>query len=122
MLVEYMADAGYEWYLENKRKYAERHLDDVVTVNKSKDLPQHILWAKSIAEKLIDEKSHYVGEGDTFGFNESLVNKLMYFAYLQGSKQINETSFQSGWNDCLSDIEKVFKPLADKLGYSNIEE
>jgi len=115
-------ESGYDWYLEIKRKYAESHLDDVTIVNKSEDIPQHILWAKSVSDKLIDTKSKYVGDGESFGFNESLVNKLMHFAYLQGSKQINETSYQNGWYDCLSDIEKVFKPLAEKMDYMYIKE
>ena len=69
-------ESGYDWYLENKRKYVEKHLDDVAIVNASEDIPQHILWAKSVSDKLIDAKSKYVGKGETFGFSESLVNKL----------------------------------------------
>ena len=100
---------GYEWYLKTKEKYASDNEAIVKEVNRHKDTPQNILWSKSISEKLENDDAKCVFKEDGFFFTEILVNKLMHFSYLQGTRGINEKSYQDGWNDCLDNV-------AQKLG------
>uniref|UniRef100_A0A6M3K5P7 Uncharacterized protein n=1 Tax=viral metagenome TaxID=1070528 RepID=A0A6M3K5P7_9ZZZZ len=102
---------GYEWYLNNKKLYEKENKSVIDEVNKQ-DSPQHILWAKTICGNLESEIAKCVYNNDGFFFTEPLVNKLMHFAYLKGSRSINENSYQDGWDDCLLDVSK-------KLGLNN---
>ena len=112
-----MSDSGYEWYLKLKKNYAIESADLIKEVNESTNTPQNILLAKTVANLLSPNGDGYMRNADDFFFTESLVNKLMHFAYLHGKKQIFETSFNQGWNDCLSDIRKSFMPVAEKLDF-----
>ena len=96
---------GYEWYLNNKKLYEKENESLVKEINKQ-STPQHILWTKTICDKLEDETAKCVRNKDGFFFTEHLVNKLMHFAYLRGSRSINEDSYRNGWSDCLLDVSE----------------
>ena len=51
---------------------------------------------------------------EEFYFTEKLVNKLMLFAFLKGRRDVNEKSYEKGWEDCRKDV-------ANKLGFLNDE-
>jgi hypothetical protein len=104
--------SNYDEYLKGQIIYAEKNKDVINEVNKSdKDIifPQHILWAKTVCKQLENDKAKTLTINDEYYFTERLVNKLMLFAYLKGAKDIDETSFKKGWEDCLQDV-------ANKLG------
>ena len=105
-----MSNSGYDWYLKNKKEYAEKNSDVIKEVNGHKDTPQYILWAKTVAEELEGGDAKCVKNDMGYFFTEQLVNKLMHFAYLKGTKAIEENSYKKGWDDCLNDVGK-------KLGF-----
>ena len=100
---------SYEDYLKKQKEYVESKAADIAKVNKDK-MPQGILWNKMVCSKLEDDKAYSKTIEDNYYFTELLVNKLMYFAYLQGSKAFEENSYQKGWQDCRRDV-------AEKLGF-----
>lgn len=110
-----MSDAGYEWYLELKRNYARNRDDDIKQVNACTNIPQNILLAKTVSDTMVTDTAKTMKCGDDFVFTEAMVNKLMYFAFLQGSRDINEKSYSAGWQDCLTDIRTAIMPVANKL-------
>ena len=97
---------AYETYLKDIKEYVIQN-DEVIEECK-KEIPQHILWSKNVCDALEDKKENAVTKeiDDEFYFTEILVNRLMYFSYLKGAKDINEKSFQKGWDSCRDDVAK----------------
>ena len=108
-----MSDA-WERYLKNKANMAEKCKDNILLINKG-DIPQHILWEKSVSDKLGDEDAKCVKIEDKFYFTEALVNKLMYLSSLRASMDVNKDSFEKGWTACMQDV-------LNKLGVEEREE
>lgn len=105
-------ESAYESYLKLKKEFAENNKSAIDIVNNcGKHNPQNILMMKTVYDKLVDEakgarliKLDPGSEESTLYFTEPLVNKLMHFAFLMGSKAIDEKSFQSGWDSCREDV------------------
>jgi hypothetical protein len=97
---------SYDTYQEMKREYHlnNKHLIEIV----NKDTPQNILMAKTVWCKLEDDKAKATTLNNEFGFTERLVNKLMHFAYLKGSSDIEQRSYDRGYEQARQDIlEKI---------------
>lgn len=97
-----MSTTGYDIYLAIKKRMEEDSAAEVKEVLGAgvTDI-QHILAYKMIASKLEDgerAKTIHDAEG-TLGFTEVLVNRLMHFAYLKGVRDIEQKSFQRGWDE-----------------------
>lgn len=105
-----MRDDGYSWYLKNCKEYAESNKEIIKECKK--EIPQHILWAKTISDDFKDDVNGcgYKTIDDKFYFTEKMVNRLMYFAYLKGTRAIDEKSYKKGWDDCIKDV-------GSKLGF-----
>lgn len=100
---------AYEDYLAKCKEYAENNEEIIKLVNFSdKEIifPQHILLMKTVSKYLENDKAKTVKIEDEFYFTEYLVNKLMLFAYIKGSRNIEETSFKKGWDACREDVAK----------------
>lgn len=104
----------YEKFLAAKKAYAEEHKSMVreVLAAHVTDM-QHILWMKSVCEMLEDgDKARtFRHPDDTFGFTEILVNRLMHFAYLKGTRAVDEKSFRAGWDACREEAVKAVEKL-----------
>lgn len=50
-------------------------------------------------------------DGETFGFSEVLVNRLMLAAYLMGAKSVDERSYRKGWEDGTDAARKALEGL-----------
>jgi len=97
----------YEEYLEGKKKYAE---ENKKTIEKAKtdNIPQAILWQKTVSDHLEDDKAKCVTIDGNFYFTEKLVNRLMYYSYLRGRCDIEKKSYDRGFSDCLEKMrEKI---------------
>lgn len=88
--------SAYDNYLKSKLEYTASKQKEIEHVNKT-EIPEYVLWQKTVADQLINEGAKYKTINDKFYFTELLVNKLMYFSYLMGSKAINQVSFEEGW-------------------------
>ena len=95
--------SAYDDYVRNSAEYVTQNKQTTDFINKS-EIPQHILWKKNVANSLINETAKYATIDGTFYFTEALVNKLMYFAYLDGSKAMDETSYNKGYAECRADM------------------
>ena len=108
-----MSEDGYSWYLNQCKEYAENNKDAIKECKK--EVPQHILWAKTVSDELKDEANDcgYKTIDDKFYLTEKMVNRLMYFAYLKGSKSFDEKSYKKGWSDCIEDVAKKLDLYTD---------
>jgi hypothetical protein len=99
----------YEEYLESCKKYANDNRSIIEdTKRKASDIifPQNILMAKTV-----------IKDGN-FYFTEKLVNRLMLFAYLKGSRAVDEDSYKMGWNDSKEEMtNKIVEVFDIDLGY-----
>lgn len=93
----------YEELMKNIDSYLDRNENDINAVNKS-EIPQHILMAKNAYKMFKDYDAGFTVIKGKFYFTEAMVNKLMYFAYLLGSKDINQKSYDKGYNDSRANI------------------
>jgi hypothetical protein len=98
---------SYEEYLKIKEDYSKRTEDDIENC-KNTEVPQHILLSKTVSD-LLEEEGDYISANETFYFRERLVNKLMYFAFLQGQRQFEARSYNEGWSDCIKDIKEYIE-------------
>ena len=101
-----MSEDGYSWYLKQCKEYADNNKE--VIKEAKKEVPQHILLAKTVSDEFKDEANGigYKTIDDQFYFTGKMVNRLMYFAYLKGSRAMNEKSYEKGWDDCTVDVAK----------------
>jgi hypothetical protein len=115
--------------------YRERVKEGATKLDKApKEIPQHILWLKSMAieriediDKLVDDNictfrvqdgkeislSQAIKNGDKpykFGFTEQYVNILMNYAYEAGKK-----SNSDGFNRATEDMRKTLDKIKDAL-------
>ena len=96
-----MSKSPYEVHLEARRKYAEDNADLIKQVC-GDNWPlgtQHILWMKTVADKLEGGDARTERHGEFFGFSEILVNRLMHFAYLKGCLEFDQRSYRHGWEE-----------------------
>ncbi len=102
---------SYEEYIKLKKNYISSKSLDIQIVNNTKDIPQEILWQKEVVDCLTVNESCYKTLDGVFYFSEKLVNKLMYFSFLQGSNDINERSFRKGWRAAQEEITDIISDL-----------
>lgn len=86
-----MSNDWYTTYTANIRKEAEK-------VKPAKEISQHTLRLKGIGTEAFKgiEGYGYLRQDDKFYFTELLVNQLMEFAYNDGSKAIEQKSYEAG--------------------------
>ena len=103
---------SYDEFKKNVDLYSSNNAKNIEAVKKSKETPQNVLMMKTTS-KLFEDGEKCVAKTmqNEFGFSEALVNKLMHFAYLQGTKAIDEKSFALGY-------EKARKEILDFMGVS----
>jgi len=82
-----------------------------------KQIPQNILHLKAqiIVMAVEEGVDGFVGQGDTFGFKERLVNLLMYYAFEAGKKE-REDSFNRSTNDMKEALD-IIKGALDGIGW-----
>lgn len=97
--------SAYEEYAAAVLKFVASKEKEIAFVN-ANEVPQHILWSKSICGALEDSEAYTKRIDDKFYFTELLVNKLMHFAYLAGTKEIDMQSHRKGWDDCWAETMK----------------
>lgn len=96
-----MTKSQYELHMEARRKYAEDNADLIKQVcgDNWPHGTQHILWMKTVSDKLEGGEARTERHGEFFGFSETLVNRLMHFAYLKGAQAFEQRSYRKGWED-----------------------
>ena len=81
-----------------------------------KEVGQNILWLKAYVSERMEKEglAKYVGktEDGTFGFAESYVNYLMYYAFEAGEKN-REYSFNNATKSMKDALDKVKDALDD---------
>lgn len=102
----------YDIYLEQVEKLRK----DIKCFVKQKP-SQRVLWLKSALIKEIKRTtkdpevetfSCEIEDKSKFGFSEHFVNLLIEAAVNYGSREIDENSYQKGWEDCKEKIlEKI---------------
>ena len=73
---------------------------------KIRDAFNKLIEEGKISEKLEDENAKFLKIEEKYYFTELLVNKLMHYAYLKGSRSVNEDSLKKGWDACMEDVAK----------------
>ena len=101
----------YEHFQILKKKYISSVKDDIKKVNKTKPIPQYILWQKEVCEELENKEAHCERIDGNFYFTELLVNKLMYFSYLRGISKVEEKSYARGFDDCLKKMKELLENI-----------
>lgn len=109
-----------DWYNKQKENSAKINKERIQEVLKADDWDlQTVLHLKLNCSALEDAEHHCVGKGETFGFNEKLVNRLMYLAYLYGCRDIEQKSFDSGYYSCRKDFAEDLNKLYEDYGVGN---
>src|SRR4030042_2505157 len=98
----------YEAFLKGVEKLTSQRAEDIHEVNSS-EVPQHILWDMAVCKEFEDSEAYTKTIEGKFYFTELLVNKLMYFAYLSGTKDINARSYRRGWKEAHDHILKKMR-------------
>lgn len=96
-----------EWLKKLKEKQMSFHKERIEYVLKN-EVPQHILATKEVADALVIGEEGYSRTEAGFFFKEKLVNRLMHLCYLHGKADIDERSFQAGY-------EKALEVMREKL-------
>jgi hypothetical protein len=96
------------WLKQLEEKQKAYHKDRIEQVLHT-SVPQHILATKSVVDALAPGTDGFVRNSTGFFFTETLVNRLMYLAYLHGREDIDNRSFQAGY-------EKALEVARKKLG------
>lgn len=110
----------YEGLLAAYKRHAEANEPVIRAVKAAGAIDlQPVLWIKGAMS------SHFEGlengesrtfrakevDGETFGFTETLVNRLMLAAYLMGAKSVDERSYRKGWEDGTGAARKALEGL-----------
>lgn len=109
-----------DWYNKQKEDSAKLHKDRIQEVLKADhwDL-QTVLQLKLNYSALEDDKHYTFKVDDEHVFNELLVNRLMYLAYLFGCRDIEQKSFERGYHACKTEMAADIEAFVEKYRLEN---
>ena len=102
-----MSDSGYQHFLKLKANHAEQHKQLIQGIKKAEGIPQWVLMDKTVSDAIMpDGQQGTVTIDDKFYFTEPCVNRLLWFCTKKAHLDIDQKSYQDGYNSAMKDVAK----------------